>query len=99
MLGDGAPIQLLMQDGILSDSKLMFHGFDERDIRGKKEPAQKCVAEYNPGFLQDMRRFLKSDEEMVEGEMCIRDRDWGACLPDGGIFRPVTLLGVEHRCV
>ena len=21
--------------------------------------------------------------------------DWGACLPDGGIFRPVTLLGVE----
>ena len=67
VLGDGAPIQLLMQDGILSDSKLMFHGFDERDIRGKKEPAQKCVAEYNPGFLQDMRRFLKSDEEMVEG--------------------------------
>lgn len=67
VLGDGAPIQLLMRDGILSDSKLMFHGFDERDIRGKKEPAQKCVAEYNPGFLQDMRRFLKSDEEMVEG--------------------------------
>ena len=67
VLGDGAPIQLLMQDGILSDSKLMFHGFDERDIRGKKEPAHKCVAEYNPGFLQDMRRFLKSDEEMVEG--------------------------------
>ena len=67
VLGDGAPVQLLMQDGILSDSKLMFHGFDERDIRGKKEPAHKCVAEYNPGFLQDMRRFLKSDEEMVEG--------------------------------
>ena len=21
--------------------------------------------------------------------------DWGACLPDGGIFRPVTLLGIE----
>ena len=36
VLGDGAPIQLLMQDGILRDSKLMFHGFDERDIRGKK---------------------------------------------------------------
>ena len=67
VLGDGAPVQLLMQDGILSDSKLMFHGFDQRDIRGKKEPAHKCVAEYNPGFLQDMRRFLKSDEEMVEG--------------------------------
>ena len=67
VLGDGAPVQLLMQDGILSDSKLMFYGFDERDIRGKKEPAHKCVAEYNPGFLQDMRRFLKSDEEMVEG--------------------------------
>ena len=22
--------------------------------------------------------------------------DWGACLPDGGIFRPVTLLGIEQ---
>ena len=21
--------------------------------------------------------------------------DWGACLPDGGIFRPVTLLGIK----
>ena len=66
ILGDGAPVQLLLQDGILSDTRLMFHGFDEKDVREKK-PQEKCVAEYNPGFLQDMRRFLKSDEEMVEG--------------------------------
>ena len=34
---------------------------------GKSSPAEKCIAEYNPGFLQDMRRFLKSDEDMVSG--------------------------------
>lgn len=65
VLGDGAPVSLLMQDAILSDAKLMFHGFNENDIQNKKKPAEKCIAQYEPGFLQDMRRFLKSDEEMV----------------------------------
>ena len=43
----------------------MFHDFDESQIRKKKKPEDKCIAQYNPGFLQDMRRFLKSDEDMV----------------------------------
>ena len=39
------------------------------------------------------------NEDTVEGFMHLRKAhymsgwDWGACLPDGGIFRPVTLLG------
>lgn len=65
VLGDGVPVSLLMQDAILSDTKLMFHGFDENDIQKKERPEDKCIAQYEPGFLQDMRRFLKSDEEMV----------------------------------
>lgn len=67
VLGDGVPVSLLMQDAILSDTKLMFHGFDENDIQKKERPEDKCIAQYDPGFLQDMRRFLKSDEEMVSG--------------------------------
>lgn len=65
VLGEGVPTELLMHDGILSDTKLMFHDFDENRIIRKKDPAGKCIAQYNPGFLQDMRCFLKSDEEMV----------------------------------
>ena len=55
----------ILNDGVLSDTRLMFHDFDESQIRNKKKPEDKCIAQYNPGFLQDMRRFLKSDEDMV----------------------------------
>ena len=67
VMGDGVPWLLLVQDAVLADTKLMFQDFDEKEIRRKKLPAEKCIAEYNPGFLQDMRRFLKSDEDMVAG--------------------------------
>lgn len=42
------------------------------------------------------------NEDTIEGFMHLRKAhymsgwDWGACLPDGGIFRPVTLLGVKE---
>ena len=64
-MGEGVSAKLLMHDGVLSDTRLMFHDFDESQIRKKKKPEDKCIAQYNPGFLQDMRRFLKSDEDMV----------------------------------
>ena len=54
-----------MQDGILSDTRLMFHDFNENEVRKRKDPAKKQIARYDPEFLQDMRRFLKSDEDMV----------------------------------
>ena len=44
----------------------------------------------------------RGNEDTVEGFMHLRKAhymcgwDWGACLPDGGIFRPVTLLGIEQ---
>lgn len=63
ILGDGAPVQLALTDGTLSDTKLMLQGFDENGVRERK--GLKCIAQYNQDFLQDMRRFLKSDEEMV----------------------------------
>lgn len=43
----------------------------------------------------------RGNEDTIEGFMHLRKAhymcgwDWGACLPDGGIFRPVTLLGIE----
>ena len=43
----------------------------------------------------------RGNDDTIEGFMHLRKAhymsgwDWGACLPDGGIFRPVTLMGVE----
>ena len=43
----------------------------------------------------------RGNDDTIEGFMHLRKAhymsgwDWGACLPDGGLFRPVTLLGVE----
>ena len=40
----------------------------------------------------------RGNEDTIEGFMHLRKAhymcgwDWGACLPDGGIFRPVTLF-------
>lgn len=67
ILGDGAPVNLILNDPVLDTTKLMFQGFDENEIRDVKAPKQKNVALYNAEFLQDMRRFLKSDEETVQG--------------------------------
>lgn len=41
------------------------------------------------------------NDDTIEGFMHLRKAhymsgwDWGACLPDGGIFRPVSLIGIE----
>lgn len=65
ILGEGAPVKMILSDGVLHGSKLMLDSVDGADV--KESSAGKYVAEYNQGFLQDMRRFLKSDEDMVSG--------------------------------
>lgn len=67
ILGDGAPVDMIAKDGVLAGAKLMAAGFDEYSIYGGKVPSRRNLAEYNTGFLQDMRRFLKSDEGVLEG--------------------------------
>ena len=66
MLGEGFNREMLLRDGILSGAKLIFQGFDFDHFYRGKLPARRCGAESNMNFLQDMRRFLKSDEGMVE---------------------------------
>ena len=43
----------------------MAEGMDTAALYKNRRPGKRCFAEYNLGFLQDMRRFLKSDEDMV----------------------------------
>lgn len=65
--GEGVPAELILRDGILSDTKIMMTGYDFSGFYGGKEPKKRVLAEYNRSFLEDMRRFLKSDEGMAEG--------------------------------
>ena len=66
VLGGGVNWEMLLRDGILSGAKLIFQGFDFDHYYRGKIPGRRCGAESNMNFLQDMRRFLKSDEGMVE---------------------------------
>ena len=66
LTGEGVPVRMLLMDGVLSDTKLIFTGVDEKLAKDHaKKTAARKIAEYNHGFLQDMRCFLKSDENMV----------------------------------
>ena len=65
LLGDGVPGELIERDPFLYGVKKMFS-----DISGQPEK-ENMLAEYNRGFMQDMRRLLKSDEGMVAGHSSI----------------------------
>ena len=60
-MGDGVHQKVLEQDPILYGTKKMFS-----EIAGNAD-TENMLAEYNAGFKQDMRRFLKSDEGMISG--------------------------------
>lgn len=67
ILGEGAPANLILKDGILAGSKLMMEQIPVWDIPEEHLLSGKYLAEYHAGFMQDMRRFLKSDEDTVTG--------------------------------
>lgn len=60
LIGEGVPKEVLLQDGILKDTKLMTDWFSEEDL-SKVSKGKKVLADYNLAFLQSMRSFLKSD--------------------------------------
>ena len=66
LIGDGVPTEMILRDALLADTFLMASSYDLHRIYPEKPPAHRIFAEYNAGFLEDMRRFLKSDEDMVE---------------------------------
>lgn len=63
---DSSTEMLLATDPYLAKTKLLATSWNIREIYPKDvEPEFKNLAEYNEGFLSDVRRFLKSDEEQV----------------------------------
>lgn len=63
---DVMPALTLASDPILSGVKILGNYWDMNMLHGAKLPNQKnALAEYNEGFMNDARKFLKSDEGMV----------------------------------
>lgn len=61
LVGEGVLQNVIENDPLLYGTKKMFAGSP------LSEDAGNMAAEYNAGFMQDMRRFLKSDEGMISG--------------------------------
>lgn len=57
---------LIAMDPYLAGTKLFAQGWNTELIYGREvEPPVRKLAEYNSGFMSDVRRFLKGDEEQV----------------------------------
>lgn len=69
LIGGGIPMEMLLKDSVLSHTKLFFDNLPQGGIPEERYIGQRTLGEYNAGFLQDMRRFLKSDEDTVSGAM------------------------------
>lgn len=70
LLGTDMPADLLAADEALADTKLWYYHFDTDHIYEKGEqPLYPHLAEYNDAWYYDMRRFLKSDEGMLNSAL------------------------------
>lgn len=70
LMGEELPMDMLATDHLLADKKMMYYGFRREAVYDKiKAPGRPHLAEYNEGFLYDMRRFLKGDESMLSSAL------------------------------
>ncbi len=66
LMGDGVWMELLARDAILADVKLIGCGYDMSAI-ARKLGGKKRLAACHSGFQSVMRRFLRGDEDQVNG--------------------------------
>lgn len=75
LLGDGVWMELLARDAVLSDTKLICPGWDMKLLYEKQSMPIKRLGEYNIGYQNAMRRFLKGDEEQIESFLYYNNRN------------------------
>ena len=97
-------IQSTMKNNLKSQGEQAFYAKDyETAITDLNQALEMDDSDYEVlNLLAHSYRLDEQYDKAVEifqkivdqfpGKMCIRDRDWGAHLPDAGIFRPVYLL-------
>lgn len=70
LMGGSLQIRSIAADPALSDRKLWYYDFPTEQIYGyDKTPAYRNLAAYNDGYQQEMRRFLKGDEGLLQAAM------------------------------
>ncbi|MBO5336269.1 MAG: hypothetical protein J6A94_03960 [Lachnospiraceae bacterium] len=70
LMGERIPMDLILQDGMLCDSKIWYYQFNTDEIYERNEMPQYCnLAEYQDDYLYTMRKFLKGDSDMLGGVM------------------------------
>ena len=67
LVGAGCPKELILHDGILSKTIFLYAGAG--NDKAAFPDAKNRLADYDDGFLKDMRRLLKSDEGLTESAM------------------------------
>ncbi len=65
-LTGAVPADILADDPLLADTKLFALSWNGREC-GEKVHGRRHLAEYNDGFMIDMRRVLKGDEDQISG--------------------------------
>ncbi len=66
LMGQNLPVDMLATDLLLADKKLMYYSFGQESVYDRiSEPCFPHLAEYNDGYLYDMRKLLKGDENML----------------------------------
>lgn len=70
LMGGTLQMSVIAADPALSDRKLWYYDFPTEQIYGyEKVPAYRNLAVYNEGYQQELRRFLKGDEGMLQAVM------------------------------
>ncbi len=64
--GENLPLELLATEPLLMDTKLYGACYNKGHIFRGNYAVNRYLAEINQEFMMDMRRFLKSDEDMLQ---------------------------------
>ena len=64
--GEQLPIDLIATRSLLADTKLYYTYYNRDSLLKTEDGINHYIAEVNPEYMTDMRRFLKSDEDMLQ---------------------------------
>lgn len=102
LLGPGAHTEVLADDPILADTKLLAEGWDTGRIYKGKHPGFRRLGEYHCGFQNAMRRFLKGDEDQINSFQYYVNQNPPACgaihfIANHDGFTLADLVSYEYR--
>lgn len=66
LMGNRLPVDLIAEDDLLADTKLIYYNFPTEQLyQYNEKPFFINLAEHEDGYMYDLRRFLKGDDNMM----------------------------------